>query len=691
MAKYRTDEIRNVAILGHGSAGKTSLTEALLFKTGAINRMGRIEDGSTVSDWDQEEQRRQISINLSVVPIEVDNLKVNLIDVPGYQDFVGEVRSALHVAEAALVVVDAVAGVEVGTELAWDYLNEQKKPRIIFVNKMDRENANFQNVVENLKGAFPNATFIPMQLPVGAAESLEGVVSLISMKAYLGKDETEAPIPESMRDEVEAVRIATIEAAAEADEELIIKYLDGEELSAEEVRSGLRKGVLEGSIVPIYCGTATTAIGLDRLLQALGRYVPVPSAHPMAAQRGDEPILLASDPASEPVAVVFKTIIDRFVGRMNYIRVFSGRLHKDSHLLNSRTGEELRLGNLMTVCGKELSSNSELVAGDIGVITKLDHVITGDTLAEDATVRIPEPRYPQPLYAVAIEPATLADSAKLGASLHALTDEDRTIRIETVGATKQTLLQGMGDTHVDVAIRHLESKYGVKVQTSPPRVPYQETISSTASSQYRHRKQSGGSGQFAEVHMRVEPLPDPSAFEYTSEIVGGKISSVYLPSIEKGIRQVMAQGVVAGFPVVGLKAIVFDGKEHPVDSKDIAFQSAGREVFKLAVQQASPVLLEPIYLAEVTVPEEYLGDIMGDFNTRRGRVQGMEQKGNRSVIRALVPFAEILNYSTELRSMTQGRGFYAITFDHYDVVPSHLAESVIAQFKSEEHEHPQHA
>lgn len=684
MAKYHTDQIRNVAILGHGSSGKTSLTEALLFKTGAINRMGRVEDGSTVSDWDHEEQRRQISINLSVVPIEIDNLKVNLIDVPGYQDFVGEVRSALHVAEAALVVVDAVSGVEVGTELAWDYLDEYKKPRIVFVNKMDRENASFQQVVENLTAAFPDSTFIPMQLPVGAAESLEGVVSLISMKAYLGKDEREAPIPDNMLDEVEAVRIATIEAAAEADDELIMKYLEGEELTAEEVRSGLRKGVLEGSIVPIYCGTATTAIGLDRLLQALGRYVPVPSAHPMPAMRGDEEVSLASDPDGKPAAVVFKTIIDRFVGRMNYVRVFSGSLHKDDQLTDTRTGEQLKLGNLMSVCGKELSPISELVAGDIGVLTKLEHVVTGDTLSKDSALVIPEPAYPQPLYAVAVAPATQADSAKLGSSLHALTEEDRTIRIENVLATKQTLLQGMGDTHVDVAIRHLESKYGVKVETSPPKVPYQETISRTASAQYRHKKQTGGAGQFAEVHMRVEPLPDAGQFEYASEVFGGAISNVFLPSIEKGIRQVMEQGVVAGFPVVGIKAIVFDGKEHPVDSKDIAFQTAGREVFKLAVQEAGPVLLEPIYNVEVTVPEEYMGDIMGDFNTRRGRVQGMEQRGNRSIIRALVPFAEILNYSTELRSMTQGRGFYSIQFDHYDSVPAHLADSVISNFKSEE-------
>ncbi len=681
MANYRTDQIRNVAILGHGSSGKTSLTEAMLFKTGAIKRMGRVEDGSTVSDWDHEEQRRQISINLSVVPIEVDSLKVNLIDVPGYQDFVGEVRSALHVAEAALVVVDAVAGVEVGTELAWDYLNEQQKPRVVFVNKMDRENADFQNVVANLQATFPDSTFIPMQLPIGAAENLQGVVSLVTMKSYMGQEETVGPIPDDMLDEVEAVRVATIEAAAEADDELIMKYLEGEELTAEEVRSGMRKGVLEGSIVPVYCGTATNAIGLDRLLRALGRYVPVPSAHPMTAQRGAEELQLASDPDGEPVAVIFKTIIDRFVGRMNYLRVFSGTIDKEAQLVNSRTGDSYRMTNLSAVHGKELKGINKLVAGDIGVVTKLENLVTGDTLSPNAELAVPPPIYPQPLYAVAVSPATQADSAKLGASLHALTEEDPTIRVENVSATRQTLLQGMGDTHVDVAIRHLESKYGVTVETTSPRVPYQETISRTASAQYRHKKQTGGAGQFAEVHMRVEPLSENGEFEYVSEVFGGSISSVFLPSIEKGIRQVMAQGVVAGFPVVGIKAVVYDGKEHPVDSKDIAFQTAGREVFKLAVQDASPVLLEPVYQMEVTVPEEYMGDIMGDVNTRRGRVQGMEQKGNRSVIRALIPFAEILNYSTELRSMTQGRGFYSIVFDHYDAVPAHLADGVIKQYK----------
>ena len=690
MAKFRTDQIRNVAVLGHGGSGKTSLTEAMLFKTGAISRMGRVDDGSTVSDWDHEEHRRKISINLAVVPIETQNLKVNLIDVPGYQDFVGEVLSALHVAEAALVVVDAVAGVEVGTQLAWDYLDEYQKPRIVFVNKMDRENANFQRVVADLRAAFPQSTFVPLQLPVGAAENFRGVVSLVSMMAYLGKDETESPIPAEMHDEVEHVHIAAVEAAAEADDELIERYLAGEELTPDEVRVGLRKGVLAGSVVPIYCGTATTAIGLDRLIQAMGRYVPLPSAHPVTAQKGDTTVELASAPDGEPVAVVFKTLIDRFVGRMNYVRVVSGVLHKDDQLVDTRTGNALRIGSLSHICGKDIHGISELVAGDIGVITKLEHVLTGDTLSKQPGLAINYPAFPQPLYAVAVTPLTQADSAKLGPALHALAEEDRTLRIESVPATKQTLLQGMGDTHVDVAIRHLESKYGVKVETSTPRVPYQETISGTASAQYRHKKQTGGSGQFAEVHMRVEPSKNGTELEYVSEVFGGTISGVYLPSIEKGIRQVMAQGVVAGFPVVGIKAVVFDGKEHPVDSKDIAFQAAGREVFKLAVQQANPVLLEPVYRVHVTVPDEFMGDIMGDFNTRRGRVQGMEQKGNRTIIHALVPFAEILNYSTELRSMTQGRGFYSIEFDHYDAVPAHLAADVIAQHKSEESDHGDH-
>ena len=685
---WRTEQIRNVALLGHGGSGKTSLCEALLFKTKAISRLGRVEDGTTVGDWDPEEHRRSISINMSVVPVEFENFKYNFLDAPGYLDFAGEVVSALHVAEAALVLVDAVAGCEVGTELAWDRLEELKKPRIFFVNKMDRENADFQKAVDSLRETLTGASIIPLQLPVGQAHDFRGVVSLVTMQAYMGADGKPMPIPDDMQDLVSAAHTLLVEAAAEADDELIMKYLDGEELTAEEVRRGLLLGVLSGKIAPVYCGSATHDVGLERLLSAIPRYVPAPDKHPLTATRNGSEIELTSQADGPLGLAVFKTIIDRYVGRMTYVRNFSGTLHKDERLVCARTGHEDRIANLFQVRGKDLTPVDTLAAGDIGVITKLENVVTGDTLAHAADhLVIPAPTYTQPLYSVAVAPATKADSAKMGQALATLTEEDPTLRIETVPATRQTLLHGMGETHLDVAVRRMEQKFGVKVETSVPKVPYQETISRKASAQYRHKKQTGGSGQFGEVHMRVEPLSSGSGFEYSSEVFGGAISGVYLPSIEKGVRQVLDQGVVAGYPVVDIKAVVFDGKEHPVDSKDIAFQTAGREAFRLAVQQAEPVILEPIYRISVTVPEEYMGDVMGDFNTRRGRVQGMEQRGNRSIVRALVPLAEIMRYGTDLRSMTQGRGTYSLEFDHYDAVPKHLADGIIAQHKVEESEH----
>ena len=688
MPKFRTDQIRNVALVGHGGSGKTTLCDALLFKTKAIPRLGRVEDGTTTADWDPEEHRRGISINLSVVPVEFEEHKINLLDAPGYLDFVGEVISALHVAEAALVLVDAVAGCEVGTELAWDRLEALNKPRVIFVNKMDRENANFQNAVDSLRDTLTGAKIIPLQLPVIENDQCTGVVSLVTMEAYMGAEGKTAPIPADMADAVEAAHVQMVEAAAEIDDDLIMKYLDGEELSHEEVRRGLHQGILEGKIVPVYCGSVAQDVGLERLLPALLRYVPAPSEHTVRVEQNGQAAEL-SDAADGPIGLtVFKTIIDRYVGRMNYVRSYSGLLTKDERLVDNRTGQEDRISNLFQVCGKDLTAIDELAAGDIGVITKLEDVVTGDTLARAADhLVIPPATYPQPLYAVAVSPATKADSAKMGQGLVAVTEEDPTLRVENIPATRQTVLQGMGETHVDVAVRRLEQKFGVKVETSVPKVPYQETVSRSASAQYRHKKQTGGAGQFAEVHMRVEPISGSDGFEYTSEVFGGAISGVFLPSIEKGVRQVLDQGVIAGFPVVGVKAVVFDGKEHPVDSKDIAFQTAGREVFKLAVQQADPVLLEPIYAIAVTIPDEYMGDIMSDFNTRRGRVQGMEQKGNRTIIRALVPQAEILRYGTDLRSMTQGRGVYSMEFDHYEPVPRNLADEVIAQHKVEEAEH----
>lgn len=685
MAKFNTEQIRNVAVLGHGGSGKTSLTEALLFKTGVISRVGRVEDGTTASDWEAEEQRRGISINLSVVPVEFQNTKINLVDTPGYLDFVGEVISALHVSEAGLLLVDAVAGSEVGTELAWDRLTALNKPRVIFINKMDRENANFQNAVASLNTSFGSeANILPFQLPIGEADRFEGVVNLVNLKAYLGPEGKEADIPAEMADEVEVARTTLVEAAAEADDELIMKYLEGEELSADEVRYGLIQGVKSASITPVYCGTATGNIGLDRLMTSIIRYTPTPSERPIEAKKGDEAIELTNDANETAVGIVFKTTIDRYIGRMNYVRVCSGSIRKDDRLMVPRLRQEVRIANLFSVRGKDTEPMDEFAAGDICVVTKLDNVLTNDSLSNsDSSISVKGAVYPQPLYSVAVAPATKADSAKLGQGLTALTEEDPTLTVSNIPTTKQTVLQGMGEPHVDVGLRNLESKFGVKIEASIPKVPYQETIRKSGSAQYRHKKQSGGAGQFAEVHMRVEPRDRGEGFEYASEIFGGAISSVFLPSIEKGIKQVMDQGVIAGFPVVDVKAVVYDGKEHPVDSKDIAFQTAGREAFKLAMQEAGPSLLEPIYSMEVIVPEEYMGDVMSDFNTRRGRVQGMEQKGNRSVIKAYVPFAEILRYGTDLRSMTQGRGVYTIEFDHYEPVPSHLKDQIVSDSQRE--------
>lgn len=684
MAKYKTDQIRNVALLGHGGSGKTTLIEALLLKTGVIGRLGRVEDGSTVSDWDAEEHRRGISINLSVVPIEYDNTKLNFIDAPGYQDFLGEVISALHAAEAGLVVVDAVSGCQVGTELAYDRLRDLNKPRLIFVNRMDRENANFPRAVESLRETLGDDKIIAFQIPIGQADSFKGVISLIEMKAYVGPEGKEAPIPADLLAQAEEARITLVEAAAEADDELIMKYLDGETLTLDEVRHGLHVGVKNCAITPVYCGTATGGIGLERMLQALRRYVPAPNERKMPAIKNGKELDLTSDPNGPIAGAVFKTIIDRYVGRMSYVRIFSGKLTRDAHITNPRNGKTIRVTNLFSVRGKDVQNADELVAGDIGVITKWEDLQTGDTLATvEQPIQVVAPLFPQPLYSVAITPTGQTDSAKMGPSMHALVEEDPTLRAQTLSSTKQTVLSGMGEAHVEVAVHRLAHKYAVNVETHVPKVPYQETVTKSASAQYRHKKQTGGAGQFAEVHMRVDPQPHGAGYEFTSEVFGGTISNSFFPSIEKGIKSVLESGVIAGYPVVDVKAVVFDGKEHPVDSKDIAFQTAGREVFKLAFKAANPVLLEPIYIVEVAVPDEYMGDVMGDFNTRRGRVLGMEQKGNRTVVRATVPMAEIMRYSTDLRSMTQGRGSYTIEFDHYEPVPSNLAQEVIAQHKEE--------
>ncbi len=686
MKQYSVDRIRNVALVGASGAGKTSLVEAALYVAKVTTRMGKPEDGNTVADFDPEEVRRGISVSTSVVPVEWHEHKINFLDTPGYADFIGEVLGALRAVEAAIIVVDASAGVEVGTELAWQVLDELNLPRIAVINKMNREHANWTKVLGDLEQAF-GARFVPLQVPIGEALQFKGVYDIVSDVGYTGAEATKGAAPPEVAGRAEAYRDAIMEAAAETDDELIMKYLDGQKLEAQEVTQGLQAGARAGRFVPVLLAAAAEAYGVAPLLDALTMLAPSPAdVLPRQASHAasGEAVSLPPDPAGPLAALVFKTVADPYVGKLQYVRVFSGALEADSRPYNAQRSEEERLGPVYVVRGKEQIAVGKIGAGDIGAVSRLAHTQTGDLLADKTQPLLYPPLvFPQPLYAVALTPATQADSTKLGAALHRVIEEDPSLHSEYDSSTRELVLAGMGDAHVDVAVRRLADKFGVHVNTSVPKVPYRETITRTASTQYRHKKQTGGAGQFAEVHLRVEPLPRGSGFEYASEVFGGHISQQFIPSIQKGITSVLSEGVIAGCPVVDVKAVVYDGKEHPVDSKDIAFQIAGREAFKAAVAQAGAVLLEPIYTLRIVVPASQMGDILGDLNTRRGVVQGTEQQGDKAIVTANVPLAEILRYSTDLRSMTQGRGHYSAELSHYAEVPHQVAETVIAKAQKE--------
>ena len=684
MKDYATGQLRNVVLLGHGSAGKTSLAEAMLFTSGAINRMGGVEDGTTVADFDEEEVRRHISLNLAVVLVEWEGCKVNVLDTPGYTDFVGEVKSAVRVADLALILVDAVSGVEVGTELVWNFAEAQELPRIVVVNKMNRENASLDRTLEALREAF-GQNFVPVQIPIGAEAKFAGVIDLIKMRALMGPEGKVAEIPADMLGQAEEARVPLVEAAAEADDELIIKYLEGEDLTEEEIERSLRASILSGTAIPVLVTAATTNVGTRALLDALVAYAPSPAGRgPVTAQgpAGEEQI--EPDELAPLAALIFKTTADPYVGKLTYFRVYGGMMASDSRVYNSRAEEEERLGQIYVMRGKEQMPVPHLRTGDIGAVAKLTHTLTGDTLCDKGhPVSLPGPVFPSPLFAVAVSPTSKADQAKLGPTLTRISEEDPTLRWHQEPSTRQTILEGMGEAHVDIAVRRMANRFDVGVETAIPKVPYRETITRVYGDQYRHKKQTGGAGQFAEVHMRLEPLPRDTGFEYEWKVFGGAISRSFESSIHKGVKQVMEQGVMAGYPVVDVKAVVYDGKEHPVDSKDIAFQIAGREVFKKVMLEAGPVLLEPVYSVTITVPEEYTGDIMGDLNTKRAQVQGMDQSVGKTIITALVPLAEMQRYATDLRSLTQGRGIFSMELDHYQDVPSHLAQAIIEAHQRE--------
>ena len=686
MASYTTEQLRNVVLIGHSSSGKTTLAEALLFDTGASSRRGRVEDGSTVSDWDDEAIRRRISVGTSVVPCEWQGHKVNILDTPGFIDFVGETKGAVAVADSALVLVDSVAGVEVGTELGWGYLDERSLPRAIFVNKMDRDNAHFPQALSNVRSAF-GGTIVPVQLPIGAGGEFRGVVDLIAMKAYLGEAATGGDIPADLADAVEEARTQLVEAAAEGDDTLIMKYLDGEELSPAEIIGGLKTGIAAGNVIPVFCGSALNNVSVRLLLDAFVAFMPSPAAasSQLAQRPNGEEITLTANPTGPLAVFVFKTVADPYVGKISYYRVVSGTFHADCRVWSLPGGSEERISQLFTPRGKEQLSTPHVVAGDIGGVAKLAATATNDTLCEKGNqLVLSRPEYPEPLFSVAVSPKTKADSAKMGPALQRITEEDPTLSTRFEIGTNETILSGMGEVHIDLAMRRMEGKFGVGLATAVPKVPYHESITHSASDYHRHKKQTGGAGQFGEVHMEIKPLPTGSGFEFdTTRVFGGAIQNSFFPSIEKGIRSRLAEGPLAGYPVVDVRCEVYDGKMHPVDSKDIAFQIAGREVFKKTFLAAGPTLQEPVMDVRITVPEEYMGDIMGDLNTRRGRVQGMEQVKGKGVITAQVPLAEMQRYSIDLRSMTQGRGFYTMTLSHYEAMPAHIAEPIIAQAKKE--------
>ncbi len=677
MKEYLTKDIRNVAIVGHTGSGKTILIERLLFQTGVTKRMGNIHNGSSIMDFEDEEIARQSSISTSIACFERNNVKVNLLDTPGYIDFVGEMNSSLHVAEGALVLVEAVSGVEVGTELAWQEITKRNMPKVLVINRMDRENVRVRRTMESINESL-SGTFVQMQIPLGEGADFRGVVDVLAMECRLGDDDKREPIPAELQAEADAARLAVVEAAALGDEALMEKYFEEDFLSDEEIVQGLRQAMLNGEIIPVLYSAPEKGIAVLPVLGALTRLMPAPNdvEGPMASRINGEPTELDRTESGPLSAFVFKTRDNQY-GKTSYIRVYGGSLKSDSRVLDVETGNEVRVGALQIMHGREQSSIKTLHAGDIGAVVKLGDVATNGTLsAPSHPHRLPAISQPGPITQIAIHPVAQSDVAKMSDSLNRLTAEDLTLKWYSETSTRETILAGMGTTHLDIAVAKAKSKYGLNLKTTTPKIPYKETILGQSKAEYTHKKQSGGAGQYARVLLRLEALPDDQQFEFGSEIFGGAISAPFVNATEKGCRTALESGPLAGYPVTGVRAIVLDGKEHPVDSKEIAFQTAGREAFRQAMLQAQPTLLEPIYDVTVTVPENYMGDILGDMNGRRGRVQGMDSVGNRSIIKAEVPLSEMLSYSADLRSLTGGRGIYGMTFSYYGEVPNHLQSKI---------------
>jgi len=677
------DRIRNVALISHGGAGKTSLAEAMLFDSGAIPRLGSVDAGTATLDHDPDEQKRHQSINLAIGTLEVDDARITLVDTPGYADFQADVIEALAAVDAAIVVVDASAGVEVGTEEVWRLAEERGLPRFIFINKMDRENANYDAVLDGLKAKF-GPKIAPVYLPIGSADTFRGYVDVIEQHAnvYEGGKPSEVPIPDEMRTGEEARREALVEAAAEASDELMTRYLDGEEISDDEIEAAVHKGTREGSVVPVFVGSALKNIGVRELASMIARHVP--SAAEVGARTTTDDKRIEPDPAAPFVAQVFKTTADPFVGRLTFFRIVSGTLKAQGHLWNATHKAEERIGNILGLLGKDQENLPQAGPGDIVAVAKLASTQIGDTLVGDRaqTTSLPPIRFPAPSLQVSIEPDSKADLDKLGQALTRMLEEEPCARVHREEGTGETILTAMGDAHVDVLVDRLKRKFGASVRIGSPRVPYRETIRKPAKIDNRFKRQTGGHGQFGHVVIEFEPLPSGSGFEFGDKIVGGVVPKQYIPAVEKGLRETLAEGVLAGYPVVDLRARLVDGSYHTVDSSEMAFKVAASQALKRAFPEADPTLLEPILEVEVVVPDTYMGDVMGQITSKRGHVLGMDSSDGMQHLRAQVPQSEMFHYATELRSITQGRGRFSWKLDHYAEVPFTIAERVIADHQA---------
>jgi elongation factor G len=695
---YEGANIRNVAVMGHGHAGKTSLVSAMLYTAGSAQRQGRVDEGTAITDYDDEEIARKMSIAASLAYVEWGKTKINIVDTPGFNMFVHEAKMALPVVDAAIIVVDGVAGVEVVTQRVWNYCEEYKTPRVIVASRMDRERADAQRVLGSLNSAF-GRTVIPLELPIGSEKNLSGVVDLVRMKAYTyelggsGKGK-EGDIPANMYDAAQAAHEKLVEMIAEGNDALMEEFFEKGTIPEEHLIPALHDAIREDRIFPVLFASGLGNVSADRLMDFIVEFTPQASEHDVirgevTSGNGEPPQRKVSD--AEPVSLyVFKTVSDPFAGRISYFKVYSGVLKNDASLQNFTRNTPEKLAHISIMLGKTAVPVTELHAGDIGAVAKLKETLTGDTLGEKpAPIQYPKVRLPEPAITFAIEPKTRADEDKLGPGIHKLMEEDAMLRFFRDPQTKEFLIAGTGQQHIEVAVAKLKKRYHTEVNLKAPKVPYRETIRGRADVQGRHKKQTGGHGQYGDCKIKMEPLPRGAEFEFVNDIFGGAIPRNFIPAVEKGIKDAAARGYLAGYPVVDFKVILYDGSYHEVDSNDLSFQLAGRIAFKKAMEQAKPTLLEPIMSVEITVPDEFAGSIMGDLNSRRGRIQGMDNQGGNTIVKAEVPMSEMLSYGADLTSMTQGRGSFNMEMHHYDVVPAQLQEKIITKAKEGRGEQPE--